>query len=340
MIFHSETCPCAAQVSRETGRTVKLVTTLQRVVNATMLNRLSKPMKRSPFNVGMHTSIAKGLAKSVATAHSKGFNCFQIFARNPRGWAARPLEKDEVKEFRRAREHAGLWPLAIHTVYLVNLAATDPFILDRSRQAFRDELIRALDLGADYLVVHPGSGGGAGEERAILTAVDSIKQAARGLRLGGRGRENGLTVLIENTAGQGSCIGCSFEQVAEITSLLNDLPVGVCLDTAHTLAAGYDITSEAGFKATVRAINRSFGFDQVKLIHCNDSKTPLGSRVDRHEHIGLGYLGEATFRRLTNYLKFRRVPFILETPIDSRHDDEWNVARIRELSAPVPILER
>ena len=289
-------------------------------------------MKRPRFTAGVHTSIAKGLAKSAVVAREKGCDCFQIFARNPRGWAARAFEKKEIKDFRDAREHNELWPLAIHTVYLINLAASDPFILERSREAFREELVRALQLGANYLVVHPGAGGGAGDERAIATAVESIKVAARGLRLHSPNREDDLSILIENTAGQGSCIGCSFDQVAELTSALNDLPIGVCLDTAHTLAAGYDITTERGFKATVRAINRSFGFDQIKLVHCNDSKAPLGSRVDRHEHIGLGFLGEQTFRRLTNYLKFRRIPFILETPIDTRHDDAWNLSKLRELS--------
>ncbi|HEU4386586.1 MAG TPA: deoxyribonuclease IV, partial [Blastocatellia bacterium] len=254
------------------------------------------------LTAGVHTSIAGGLARSVALAQAKGCDCFQIFARNPRGWAARLLEKREVAEFRDAREKSGLWPLAIHAVYLVNLAATDPVILDRSREAFRDELRRAVQLGADYLVVHPGSGGGVSRERALATAVESIKHSARGLKLRGASRnaaQNGLTILIENTAGQGSSIGCAFDQVAEIVASLDDLPVGVCLDTAHTFASGYDISTEAGFRKTVREINRTFGFERINLIHCNDSKVPLGARVDRHEHIGLGHLGEATFARLT-----------------------------------------
>ena len=287
------------------------------------------------LTAGVHTSIAGGLSKSVFLAQTKGCDCFQIFARNPRGWAARLLEKREIVEFRDAREESGLWPLAVHAVYLINLAATDPLILHRSREAFRDELRRAVQLGADYLVVHPGSAGGVSCERAIATAVESVKEASRGLKLLGANRNGGrnaLTILIENTAGQGSSIGCAFEQVAEITASLDDLPVGVCLDTAHTFAAGYEITNEAGFKATVREINRTFGFDRIKLVHCNDSKAPLGARVDRHEHIGLGHIGEETFTRLTRYLKFRRVPFILETPIDKRHDDEWNLSKIRELS--------
>ena len=139
--------------------------------------------------------------------------------------------------------------------------------------------------------------------------------------------------MIENTAGQGSSIGCTFEQVADLVAALeDDLPIGVCFDTAHTFASGYDISTAAGFKKTVRDIERSFGFDKLKLIHCNDSKVPLGSRVDRHQHIGLGHIGIDAFRRLTHNVKFRRVPFILETPVDTIRSDEDNLAVMRELS--------
>ena len=166
-----------------------------------------------------------------------------------------------------------------------------------------------------------------------------LKLAARGSKLKGAaagpndaGKTGGLTILIENTAGQGSSIGCTFEQVADIIAALDDQPIDVCLDTQHTFASGYDVSTETGLKRTVRAISRSFGFDRIKLIHCNDSKVALGSRVDRHQHIGLGHIGEEGFRLLTHNLKFRRVPFILETPIDKEHDDRWNLARIRDLS--------
>ena len=281
--------------------------------------------------VGVHTSIAGGLTNAVRSAEAKGCDCFQIFARNPRGWLERPLTRDEVSEFRMTRERAGLWPLAIHSVYLINLAAQDPLVQAKSREAFRQEIKRGIELGADYLVVHPGNPKTAPADVGIATAVESIREAARGLKL--NGAASGLTILIENTAGQGSSIGCDFEQVADILAALDDLPVGVCLDTAHTFASGYDISTEAGLKATVRAINRSFGFDRIKLIHCNDSKAALGSRVDRHQHIGLGHIGADAFRRLTGNLKFRRVPFILETPVDGERDDIGNINRLRELSS-------
>jgi len=295
--------------------------------------------KNSSINIGVHTSIAGGLVNAVREAQAKGCDGFQIFARNPRGWLARDLSRDEVREFRSAREAAGLWPLAIHSVYLINLAAQDPVVLERSRIAFRQEIERGLMLGADYLVVHPGNPRTASADVGIITAAESMREASRGLTLNGAaasashaGQKNGLTILIENTAGQGSSIGCSFEQIADLLALLDDLPVAVCLDTAHTFASGYDISTVAGLKATMRAIDCSFGFERIKLIHCNDSKAAFGSRVDRHQHIGLGHIGAAAFRRLTRTLKFRRVPFILETPVDSERDDIGNINLLRELA--------
>ncbi len=283
---------------------------------------------RTTLNAGVHTSIAGGMANAVAMAEAKGCDGFQIFARNPRGWFERPLTRKEIKGFRAARERAGLWPMAIHSVYLINLAAQDPVVQARSREAFRQEIKRGIALGADFLVVHPGNPKTVSADIGIMTATESIRVAARGLKLEGAG----LTILIENTAGQGSSIGCDFEQVADILAALDGLPVGVCLDTAHTFASGYDLSTERGFLATTKAIDRSFGFERIKLIHCNDSKAPLGSRVDRHQHIGLGHIGDAGFRRLTRNLKFRRIPFILETPVDAERGDEENLARIRELS--------
>jgi deoxyribonuclease-4 len=296
-------------------------------------------MTTSPLRVGIHTSIAGGLPKAVESAAAKGCDGFQIFARNPRGWMARDLDRDDVRAFREARERAGLWPLAIHSVYLINLASQDPVGLERSRRAFREEIERGLELGADYLVVHPGNPVSAPAEVGIHTAVESIREATRDLNLqgassdaSGAGLANGLTILLENTAGQGSSIGCHFDQLADMLAMLDGLPVGVCLDTAHTLAAGYDIATAKGLKATVRLIERSIGFERIRLIHCNDSKAPLGARVDRHQHIGEGHIGAEGFRRLTHTLKFRRIPFILETPVDRERDDVWNMNRLRELA--------
>lgn len=293
------------------------------------------------MRIGIHASIAGGLPNAVSSAVKIGCDCFQIFARNPRGWLARSLERDEIVAFRNARERAELWPLAIHSLYLINLAAQDPALLARSREAFREEIKRCLELGAEYLVVHPGNAGRLGAETGIATAVASVRECVRGLKLRGAassenqaGQHNALTILIENTAGQGSSIGSDFEQVARILEMLDGLPVDVCLDTAHTFASGYDISTRAGLRSTIRVIDRSFGFDRIKLIHCNDSKSPLNSRVDRHQHIGLGHIGDDAFRRLMHNLKFRHVPFILETPVDKERGYEWNLGQIRTLSTP------
>jgi len=293
------------------------------------------------MRIGAHTSIGGGLQASIRRAEQLGCDCLQIFARNPRGWAARPLDKAELREFRDARERAELWPLAIHSAYLINLACREPALLQKSREAFRDEIGRALELGADYLVVHPGSATGAPPEEGIANAVESIRDASRGFRLLGAsgrrlsGQARGLTILIENTAGQGSCIGCTFEQVNEIIDSIDDVPVGVCLDTAHTFASGYDISTREGLEQALLSIESTFGFDQIKLVHCNDSKAALNSRVDRHQHIGLGELGDDAFRRITHNLKFRSVPLILETPVDKQRGYDWNIRRLRELSGEI-----
>jgi len=276
--------------------------------------------------VGTHTTIAGGLHNAIAHALKLGNDALQIFSRNPRGWTARRLTPEEVRLFRDARERSGLNPLVVHDCYLINLAAKDPFIHTKSVAAFRDEIERAVAIGADYLVTHPGSSKGcASDEEAIATCIDSIKQASRGLRL------NGLTILIENTAGQGRCIGHRFEHVQAILEGCNDLPMGVCLDTAHTFAAGHDISTQSGLKKTIKLIDSAFGFERIKVIHCNDSKAPLGSNVDRHQHLGLGYIGLEGFRRIVNNSRFRHLPFILETPIDDARDDAWNVATLRGL---------
>jgi deoxyribonuclease-4 len=295
--------------------------------------------KLADFKVGLHTSIAGGLSKSIEEATAKGCDCLQIFSRNPRGWQVRPLTDESVSVFRNNRERSSLWPLVIHSVYLINLAAQDPHMRALSIAAFREELERSISLGADYLVVHPGNPRTVSIEEGIVTAAQSIREAARGLKLKGAasvsgraGKPNGLSILIENTAGQGSSIGCCFEQVADIIARLDDLPVDVCLDTAHTFASGYDISTELGFKSTTKAIDQTFGFSRIKVVHCNDSKVPLGSRVDRHQHIGLGHIGDDAFRRITHHQKFRKIPFILETPVEKDHDEKWNLAKIRELS--------
>ncbi|MEW6730318.1 MAG: deoxyribonuclease IV [Acidobacteriota bacterium] len=283
------------------------------------------------LRVGVHNSIAGGLPQAIRLAVELGSNTLQIFSRNPRGWAARPLSTEEIENFRSARNEAGLSPLVVHACYLINLAAQDEAMLKKSIAAFRDELTRAVAIGADYLVVHPGCAKGVDIEVGIKTCCRALKRAARSLNLGK------LMILIENTAGQGSAIGCCFEQVREILDHGNGLPLGVCLDTAHCYASGYDISAPDKFANILQELTTTIGIDNIKVIHCNDSKVPLASRVDRHWHIGEGHIGKQGFELLLREPRLNHLPLILETPIDKAHDDRWNLAQIRAIAASLVI---
>src|SRR5208337_2169226 len=218
-------------------------------------------------------------------------------------------------------------PLVIHDNYLINLASANAFIRERSIAAFRRELERGLALGADYLVTHPGSAKGAAPATAIATCVESLRRAAAGLKL------DGLTILIENTAGQGTAIGRSYEEVAEILAgVEKDLPVGACIDTAHSFEAGYAIHTAEGLKAAVKRLEATIGVKRVRVIHANDSKTVFGSHADRHEHIGKGQIGAEAFKRIVRHPKLKNIPFICETPMDKPGDDLRNIRMMRKLA--------
>lgn len=281
------------------------------------------------LRLGIHTSIAGSLEKSAHIAAGLGAGTFQIFSASPRMWQARVPEGAAVRRLASARERFDLHPLAIHVNYLVNLASTDPVVRAKSIGAFRGELERARAIGADYLVLHPGSYRGRAVEDAIRSFAVALGDAARGFR------HSGLTVLIENTAGSGYAIGSRFEELRLLrdeAGALTDLPVGFCLDTCHLLASGYDIASAAGLRITIRSAGAVLGWDSVRLIHANDSKTPLGSRVDRHENIGEGHIGAAGFRRLLRHPRLRTKPFILETPVRAPGDDRRNLDALKRLA--------
>lgn len=293
--------------------------------------------KDGSLRIGIHTSIAGDIVQSLETAWRLGCNALQIFSASPRMWAragATRIAEADAARFRAKREELGLGPLVIHDNYLINLAATQPMMRVRSIQAFRDELVRAVTLGADFLVAHPGARGESSVERAADLVAESIRQAARGLKLGG------LRILIENTSGMGTALGRRFEEARAILEKLGDLPAGACLDTAHVFEAGYDIGSAEGLEGTLEQIERSIGLRNVHVLHVNDSKTPLGSRVDRHEHIGKGKIGLEAFRRILNHPLLSAngghgLPgraFILETPIDAPGDDRRNVRTLWELA--------
>jgi len=283
--------------------------------------------RKKQRGLGKHCSIAGGLPRALDSAAEHGCTALQFFSRNPRGWAARPLLEEQADEFRARRDELALDDVTIHTNYLVNLAATGGQWRDMSVAAFRDELVRAAMLGADFLVVHPGSSRGASVDEGVTACVEGVKKAADGLDLGS------VTILIENTAGQGDCIGRSYEQVAEIIARCSDwVSIGMCLDTAHTFAAGYELISEAGFKRTMKSIRDTVGFANVRVVHFNDSKAAFGSNVDRHWHIGEGQIGPVGLGRVARYRPLAHAPLILETPIDKDHSEAWNFARLVELA--------
>jgi deoxyribonuclease-4 len=288
------------------------------------------------LRIGIHASIAGSYLNALESARKLGCNALQIFSSSPRMWQGGPARIPDVDAaaFRARRAELGLGPLVIHANYLINLAAEQPMLRTRSIQAFHDELVRGLALGADFLVVHPGSRGEATPEQAVATVIESVKQGSKRVSLGN------LRILIENTAGMGVAVGSCLEEIAEILTGLKNVPAAACLDTAHLFAAGYDIKSEAGLTSTIDVIDRTIGLDRVPVFHANDSKIPLGGRVDRHENIGEGKIGAEAFARILTHPRLGASSpqgltgraFVLETPIDQPGDDRRNVAKLWELA--------
>ena len=285
------------------------------------------------MRVGVHTSIAGGVEKAVVRAKKIGCDTFQMFSANPRGWNTLDPTQEDCQRFREARAACGLAPVAVHDNYLINLASADHVVRERSIKAFRGEIQRALALGADYLIAHPGSAKGATTSRAVCTFVEAMLWAAKGMQL------NGLMILIENTAGQGSALGRSFEEVADIIAgASQELPVGACIDTAHCFEAGYPIHTKAGLLGTVCTLDSTVGISKVRIIHANDSKTAFASHADRHQHIGKGAIGIEAFRRIVRHPKLRAIPFICETPVDHPGDDRRNLRTMRRLAGQHPTM--
>jgi deoxyribonuclease IV len=259
--------------------------------------------------LGAHLSIAGGLPRAVDRAEASGCQALQIFTKSAGQWRARELPPDEIALFRRRVRQTGIRPVVAHNSYLINVAAADRALRRKSIAALLEELDRAESLGLDGLVMHPGSFT-SGTERGGLTLIaDALASILES-------RPKGTTrILLEQTAGQGTNLGHRFEHLAEIIDRLGGSSrVGVCLDTCHLLAAGYDLCSEDGYDETFRQFGRIVGFSRLKAFHLNDSKKPCGSRVDRHEHIGKGCLGLEPFRWLVNDRRFAKLPMLLETP--------------------------
>jgi deoxyribonuclease-4 len=285
-----------------------------------------KSVTASP-RIGLHAPIAGGLHNALLKSRELGCETVQIFSRNPRGWTARPLATEEVERFRSVRAETQLSPVVIHANYLINLAAADRIIGEKSRASFREEIERALLLGADYLVVHPGSARGACEQDALRTCAESLKSACAGLDLGE------FRILLENTAGQGECIGHRFEHLRELIEACPELNLGVCFDTAHAFTAGYDLRDRESLDATFEALEREVGLRNVRAVHFNDSKADYHSRVDRHWHIGLGHIGRRALGRIACHPQLAHAAFLLETPQDEAGDDRRNLDALRSFFA-------
>jgi len=251
-------------------------------------------------------------------------------------WRAKTPDADQVKRLRELRARHDLTPMAIHDSYLINLASAPGEIREKSIDAFRGELERALVLGAEYVVAHPGNYKGLSVEQGMLNVAEAIALAWRQVQDGLKARPS-LTILLENTAGAGAQLGGKLDELATIRDLAQpyvDLPIGYCLDTCHCYVSGFDVSEEKGLERLVAAASDSLGLENIPVIHTNDTKMALGSHCDRHAHIGSGYIGLEGFRRILNHPKLCEKAFILETPVDEPGDDLRNVTALKELVFP------
>jgi deoxyribonuclease-4 len=274
---------------------------------------------------GFHISIAGGFSKVVERAKIRGCETIQFFSRNPRGWKYDPLDKGDVGTFRSSMKTSALFPVFLHLPYLANIACPKSKFYSRSIKSIVTDLERAEQLGAQYLIVHIGHRMESSEDEAMEAVSKGINQAFEKVK-------NSVTLLLENTAGQGTEIGHSFDQIKKILDGVSQTEkIGVVLDTAHSFEAGYDLSKEDGIEKTLKDFDRTIGLKRLHLLHLNDSKTPFGSRKDRHWHIGEGYIGREGFRSLINHPLLRHLPGIMETPRKDTVEDLKNMKVIRSL---------
>jgi deoxyribonuclease IV len=275
--------------------------------------------------IGVHTSIAGGLQLSLERAHDLGCTTMQIFSHNPRGWAVKIISQEEVSRFQSLRQRLDISPVYIHTSYLINMASRDKVLRKKSLDMLITELERADAIGAEYVILHTGSASGDDAKIARRRAIEAFNEIAEI-----RNWKAGL--LIENTAGERGDISSSITDMAEIVNgVEKPLISGICIDTCHAFAAGYEISDSASVERIANDIQHSIGIDKVKLIHLNDSKGNRESHIDRHEHIGLGAIGTKGLAAFINHLPFLQIPLILETPKKNESDDPVNMAKVRKM---------
>lgn len=274
---------------------------------------------------GFHISIVGGFSKVVERAEVRGCNTIQFFSRNPRGWKYDPLDETEVEKFRESIPSSGLSPIFLHLPYLPNIACLKSKFYKRSVYSIATDLQRAEQLGTQFLIIHIGHRMESSEDEAIEAVSQGINQAFERVK-------NTVILLMENTAGQGTEIGYRFEQIRKIMEGVQESSrLGVCLDTAHSFEAGYDLSNGEGIERTLESFDARIGLNRLYLLHLNDSKTPLGSRKDRHWHIGEGCIGLEGFRTLVNHPLLKHLPGIMETPRKDTVEDLKNMKTIRSL---------
>ncbi|MBI4062886.1 MAG: deoxyribonuclease IV [Elusimicrobia bacterium] len=278
--------------------------------------------------IGVHLFIQKGLEEALKEAHRLGCQTFQIFSKSPRSWYAPALNKEKTKRFSAMSVDLGMDSWAIHASYLINLASPKPDLWQRSVEALAHELVRAGEYGAPFLVVHVGSSSTESDREKVLERVgQGVRQALK------KAGETGATLLLENMAAERGDVGSTFEELKILLDLIDAKDhLGICLDTCHAFAAGYDIRDAEGVGRLAGVIDQTVGWPSLKLVHANDSKKPLSCHVDRHQHIDQGFIGKEGFRSLLNHPQFGRLPFVLETPKDSPQADETNISLLRHLA--------
>ncbi len=275
------------------------------------------------IKLGVHVSIGKGLAGTIDRAEALGCDGFQMFVANPRGWARKPLEENEINKFKSKRKGSQHWPVVVHLAYLPNPASDDPELYEKSVVTLTEEFKRANLLEADFFVFHPG------KNKACQRGIARISQAVNLVlsQIGGP-----TIMLFENQAGAGGEIAGGFEELKELIAGVDIQDrVGICFDTCHAFAAGYDLRNRDGWETTLRDFNRLIGIEKLKLFHLNDALYELGSHRDRHQHIGLGKIGLEGFEYLVNHPQLNKIPGILETPQESEGDDLRNLAALRKM---------
>ena len=273
-------------------------------------------------------SIAGSIDRAVDNAVTTGCSAFQIFTRNPRGWAAKPLASKDISSFKEKLAASKIDRLSTvaHMPYLPNLSSPEDDPFARSVDSLIDEIKRCSKLGIPYIVAHLGSHKGKGDKKGIEMLVKAFTKAAKDTA-------DDVMILLENTAGQKNSVGSDLDQLASILFQLKPAKrFGICFDTCHAFAAGYDMRTEKGAASTLEKLDKAIGFEHLKILHLNDSKGELGCNLDRHEHIGLGQIGEKGLGHIIKSINRKKIPIILETPIDERRDDIGNLNKAKELA--------